>query len=113
MDVHRLSKISSSFNPFTEKTLAPGWLLLLLFILKKIQGDKGLVEGRGAVCTCDTSACDLPVCVCVCVCASVGEEGGGGGVHACMYACAGNCDCNGVVSVGVSFTLLCMTKYVL
>ena len=65
------------------------------------------MEGRGAVCTCDTSACDPPTCACV------GEEGGGGGVHACMHACAGNCDCNGVVSVGVIFTLLCTTKYVL
>ena len=67
------------------------------------------MERRGAVCTCDTSARDPPTCVCVCV----GEEGGGGSVRVCMHACAGDCDCEGVVSVCVSFALLCTTKYVL
>ena len=62
MDAHRLSKISGSFNPFTEKeTLAPGWPLNISFF----QGEPVGVGGA-AICTCDPCGYDPPMCVCVC-----------------------------------------------
>ena len=42
LDVHRLSKISGSFNPLTEKEApVPGWPLLLLFYVGGGGGGEG------------------------------------------------------------------------
>ena len=78
LDAHRLSKISSSFNLFTEKeALAPGWLLLFFLFFLKLAG-----------CWCEWSALAIQVCVfCLYECV----EG-----EVCMCVCVYVCECAGV-----------------
>ena len=113
-DAHRRSKISSSFALFTEKQV---WYLAgHCYYLYAFGWMSWVWMGGGeAIHTCDQSAHDPPMCVCVCMCMRVC-------VHAGMHACV--CartrlqvtrrvwGCCVSFSVCVSFTLLCMTKYV-
>ena len=58
--MHRISKISGSFNPFTEKEApAPGWPMLFLFF-------HFLFVSGGPV-QCAICTCNPPMCVCVCM----------------------------------------------
>ena len=78
MDAHRLSKISSSFSPLTDKEApAAGWPLLLLcyylyenvFFLNRLSGGSG---GGWHIMYASTTERDPPMCACIgvpaCVC---------------------------------------------
>ena len=90
LDAHRISKISDSFNPFTEKEApSPHWPLSL-FKQKSFWGELG--GGGGSYLHLQSK------CVQVCM-------------HACVWVCAGDCECESVVFQYV-LVWLCMTRCV-
>ena len=73
MDAHRLSKISGSFNPLTEKEApAPGWSLFFGVVVVFVVSGEG---ERGHLVYASTRERDPAMCVCVCVCVCMGVCG--------------------------------------
>ena len=92
LDDHRLTKFSSSFNPFTEKDApVPGWLLSLFYFFNccELTGGGGYPQWSTSVCRgggWGGGACVCACNVCVCVCARA-RVPAGDSVSVRVFAC--------------------------